>query len=351
MTFRYLILLIFISLIIAKSVLAGPTSSNYELKNYGFGAGGSSNSASLNYMMNAIVGEQSATISSTNYNVGGGLIYTQQANLTQAPTFSNPSSTYDRLKFIINNGSNPTDATFAIAITDDSWATVQYIQSDFTPGSSLGTEDWLTYTGWGGASGKYVTGLTQDTTYKIHVKARHGNFTETEWSADATADTSVPSLTFGISSDTVTFDPLTSGNSWTDSSKSTVLTTSTNAYNGYTVYGHETAALTNVYSQTIADYASPNSAPTTWTGTGFGYTTSDSSLAGGSADRFTSSGPNYAGFTTSAPGDPVADHSDKVDESTISNEQFTISYRVTASENHSAGAYTNTLLYVVVPVY
>ena len=103
-------------------------------------------------------------------------------------------------------------------------------------------------------------------------------------------------------------------------------------------------------SNNIANYASPNSAPTTWSGTGFGYSTDDNSLTGGTGDRFTNGGPKFAGFTTSAPGDPVADHSGPV-LTEISNENFNISYRVSADQNTSAGTYTTTVIYVVVPEY
>lgn len=202
----------------------------------------------------------------------------------------------------------------------------------------------------GGASGKYVTGLKSDTLYKIKVKANTGAYTETGWGPDASASTVTPSLSFGINSSTVTFDPLIPENSFTDSSKSTVFTTSTNAYNGYTVYGHEIGPLTYL-DKTIADYGSPNSSPTVWSGSGFGYTTNDSNLIGGTADRFTNGGPKYAGFTTSAPGDPVADHTAVVVDNPIVNEQYTVSYRVTAPNTAVAGAYKNTLVYVIVPSY
>lgn len=337
-----------------NKVIAGPVSTNYELRNYGFGAGGTdvATSSGTNYQMYGIAGEQSATQSSSNnYKTNPGLIFTNQANLPPAPTFTNPGSAYDRLKFIVNNGSNPSDAKFAIAITDDNWGTTNYIQSDDTIGSVLGSEDWQTYAGWGSATGEYITGLQSDTTYKIKVKAETGKFTETGWGPEASTATLVPSLIFGIDSHKVSFDALISENSFTDASKQTVLTTSTNAYNGYSIYVRDTGVLADGLGNTIAEYTSPNSAPTVWTGDGFGYTTNDSNLAGGTADRFTSGGPKYAGFVTSAPGDPVADHTGPIVESPISNEQFTVSYKVKAPSNTPAGIYTNTVIYVVVPVY
>lgn len=333
-------------------VLAGPTSEHYELRTYGFGAGGITDASSSAYGMIGIAGEQAGnTATSSAYQSQPGLIFTQQANLPPAPTFTNPGSTYNRLKLVINPASNPEDGTFAVAITGDNWITTQYVKSDLTVGETLTNSDWMTYDDWGAALGRTITGLDADTTYRVKVKARSGDFTETGWSAVASAATVTPSLTFGISSGSIDFDALTSLNSWTDDSKSTVLTTSTNAYHGYTVFAHETDPLTDSYANTIDDYASPNSNPTAWTGLGFGYTTDDDTLAGGTADRFVSGGTKYAGFTTDTPGDPVADHSDPVSDTPITDETYTVTYRVTANGNTIAGQYKNTVLYIVVPEY
>lgn len=336
---------------IPSIAIAGPASTNFELTQYDFGSGGTDTSGSDNFSLFGHVGGlEFGNTSSTNFSANGGLVETLQANVPSAPTFTNPATNYDRLKCIINNGDGPADALFAIAISDDNFATTNYVQNDNTIGTTLGAEDWQTYTNWGGASGEFIRGLKQSTTYKVKVKAKWGSYTESQYGLIASATTSIPSLTFGISSQTLTFDTLDSSNSYTDNSKTTTLTTSTNAYNGYTVYGRETAPLTFA-SNTIADYAGTNGSPTSWSGTGFGYTTNDSSLAGGTADRFTNAGPKYAGFTTSIPGDPVADHTAVIEENPVVNEQFNISYRVTGDNTTPAGSYTNTVVFVVVPVY
>jgi len=343
---------LFIGSILADTASAGPISTNYELKDYTFGGGGTAKSDSTNFSIFGVASEiETGQLTSTNFKAGGGLIYTMQANVPPAPTLSNPATNYDRLKFIIQSGGNPTDALFAIAISDDNFITTKYIQNDNTVGTVLGLEDWQTYTNWGGASGEFVRTLSANITYKIKVKAKRGNFTESGYGPESAAvAASNPSLTFGISSAALTFNNLNSGNSYTDSTKTTVLTTSTNAYNGYTIYGRNTGLLT-FGSETILAFASPNSAPTVWSGTGFGYTTDDNNLAGGTADRFTNGGPKHAGFTTSAPGDPVADHTAVIEDPTITNQQFTITYRVSGDSSTKAGAYTNTVIYVVVPVY
>lgn len=344
-------LLLLLLFLFTRPVLAGPQSDNFELVEYGFGSGSVASASSDNYSLFGTVGEVSGgQANSLNYGVNDGLIFTMQANLPPAPTFTNPGDTYDRLHFAINTGSNPADTRFAIAISTDDFATdTRFIQNDNTIGDTLGSEDWQTYTEWGSGSGEYVTGLLQNTTYTVKVKAEQGNFTETDWGPTASVATSVPSLTFGVDSHTVTFDNLNSGNSYTDSTQTTTLTTSTNAYNGYVVNARALGPLT-YESNTILDFISPNSAPTSWTGTGFGYTTDDSDLTGGTADRFTNGGPNYAGFTTSSPGDPVADHAGPV-TTPITDETFTVSYRVTADSTQTAGTYSTTVMYIVVPEY
>ena len=355
--FKFLVALwIFYFLCLTYSpVFAGPTSSTYELKQYGFGSGGTEGANSTTYSLFGIAGENElGRPTSTTYALGSGLTYTLQANVPPAPTFTNPGSNYDRLKIVVNTGGNPSDTQFAIAISSDNFATdTRYVQSDYTVGSTLGSEDWMTYaggagTGWGGASGFYVTGLLENTTYTIKVAARQGNFTQVQFGPTAQVATSVPSLTFGISATSLNIN-LNTGNSYSDTTQSTVLTTSTNAYNGYIVYGRNTGALT-YGSNTILDYSSPNSAPTVWSGTGFGYSTNDSNLSGGTANRFTSGGPKYAGFSTSTPGDPVADTAGPI-LTPISAETYTISYEVTTTNIKPAGPYRTTVIYVIVPTY
>ncbi len=346
----YLLICLFSPMAIAASL---PSSTNYKLQNYTFGAGGVKDASSTNFKLNGIAGEvEFGRPSSTNFKAGSGLTFLMKSNVPGAPTFTNPSSNYDRLQFIINTSNNPTDTTYALQIsTDSSFATnINYVKSDNTIGSTLILTDFKSYTAWGGGSGNYVTGLVQGTTYYLRVKARQGNYTESEYGPSASATTSNASLTFSVNSSTLTFNNLNAGNSFTDSSKSTILTTSTNAYNGYVVNARESAVLTAAGFGTIANYAGTNSAPTTWSGTGFGYTTDDSNLTGGTADRFTNGGPKYAGFTTSSPGDPVADHPGPI-LTAISSEVFNIGYRVTVSNTQPAAKYTNTVLYIVVPSY
>lgn len=173
------------------SVLA-QSSTNYKLNGYSFGSGGGYDNASTNYKVEGVVGQEDlGDMSSTNYGLGSGLIFAQQANVPSAPTFVNDTGTqYNKLKITINKWvGDPTDAKYAVAISTDSFATTQWVQSDFTVGSVLGPEDFQTYTSWGGASGTYIIGLIPSTTYAVKAKSTQGNYTESGLGPSASAAT------------------------------------------------------------------------------------------------------------------------------------------------------------------
>ena len=200
------------ALLVGTSLFATmPSSTNYQLNNYNYGSGGTGSSNSTNYSLNATTGETSNSEStSTNYKVRSGNNNVQQAHVPTAPTFTNPASYYDRLRFIIAPSDNPSDTKFSIAISDDNFTTTRYIQNDNTVGSVRGAEDYQTYAAWGSGSGQLVIGLLPATTYKVKVNAFQGNFTETEYGPTATAATVAPSITFDIdvsASDTETAPP------------------------------------------------------------------------------------------------------------------------------------------------
>ena len=179
--------------------LAMPASTNYKLKDYGFGTGGTANSSSSNYFLEAITGEVSGNQSAgTSYKVGPGLIFTGQANVPAVLTFDNPTSYYNKLRFVINDSGNPSDTKFAVAISDDNFVTTNYVQSDYTVGAVLGAEDYRIYADWGGGADEYVIGLIPGTTYKVKVKAMQGEFSETGYGPTATAATVNPTLSFDI---------------------------------------------------------------------------------------------------------------------------------------------------------
>lgn len=180
-------------------LLALPASTNYEIHDFAFGSGGVGNADSTTYSLNAVSGETgSGPLDSTTYRLGAGLAYERQANTPGVPTLTNSANYYNKLLLQINTGDNPTDAVFAVAISSDNWVTTRYVQSDNTVSSTLGIEDYQTYTNWGGAVGELIVGLVPNTTYEVKVKAMHGKFTESDYSATATAVTSQVSLTYDI---------------------------------------------------------------------------------------------------------------------------------------------------------
>ncbi len=122
---------------------------------------------------------------------------------------------------------------------------------------------------------------------------------------------------------------------------------STNATGGYTVSIRQTAQLSNG-PDTIADWTGTNAAPTTFPAAGteaWGYTTEDSSLAGGTANRFTSAGNVWAGFSTT--NEPVIDNT----VATTGTETTRVGHQVGVSTTTPAGTYQTTIIYTVASVY
>jgi len=168
-----------------------------------------------------------------------------------------------------------------------------------------------------------------------------------------------PSLSFSISSSSINFDNLNNANSYTNT-KSTVLTTSTNACNGYVVRLFKTDVLISSANplHTINDFSGGSYvSPANWaSSTGFGYTSDDPLIQG--VNKFsppTCAGggvaPCYAPISPSAPGDIVADNTSLVTGTPIINQTFTITYRVTTLSTQPAGKYSTALVYTIIPQY
>lgn len=222
---------------------AMPSSTNYQLHNYGYGSGGVNGATSTNYGLQGTTGELSnQQAGSANYKLRAGNINTQQANVPPAPTFTNPADYYNKLKFVINTGNNPADALYTVAISSDNFVTTQYVQADDTLGSG---KVYQTYAAWGGSGGQTVIGLQPGTTYALKVNAMQVKYTETEYGPLSSATTSVPSITFGLgvaATYQTTAPPYAAsfGNLLpgvvTDTTDKIWLSFSTNAYSGGAVY-------------------------------------------------------------------------------------------------------------------
>lgn len=244
-----------------------PSSSNYELDSFEFGAGGSDGqgSSSTSYTLFGTLGEvNTASAASANFRSGNGLIYTLQAHVPGAPTFENEANDYNKLHITIDNGNNPTDAEFAIQVSTDNFSSdIRYVQDDNTLDTVLGSEDWQTYTSWGGAAGEDIIGLDPGTTYQARVAARQGDFTQFHWSPIANASTSNSTLSFDIdiaSSDQETAPPYTIDfgsvtiDSVTTASDKVWIDIDTNANNGgyVYIYGENSGLLSSNTAYTIS---------------------------------------------------------------------------------------------------
>ncbi len=148
-------------------------------------------------------------------------------------------------------------------------------------------------------------------------------------------------LVFSLDSTSKNFGVVQPGGNPTD--VTSTLTTSTNSSTGYVVYAWSSQLMT-MGSFTLANWTGTNATPTTFgNGSfGFGYTTDDADLTGGTNNRFTSGGAKYAGFVQTGPGDPVSDRT----TGPVSSAQNVISYRLAASGSQAAGTYTTTIVYV-----
>ena len=272
-------LLLSITIPIASAQSSPPTSGNYKLLEYGFGAGGTASSSSTNYSLFGTLGQvDQGSPSSANYFLGAGLEYMIQASVSAAPTFTNPDNWYNKLHLVINpGGNNPTDYQYAIRIASGS-GSFEYVQNDNTVGPSLGEEDWQSYTSWGGTTGTNIIGLYPATTYTVQVAARQGQFfTQFLWSPTAIASTVTSSLSFDIdisSTDSETSAPytislgnLTAGTVMTTSQK-VWIDFSTNANNGGFVSVNGTN--TGLQSSTVSHTINSQSADLTAQQTGYG---------------------------------------------------------------------------------
>ncbi|OGR82765.1 MAG: hypothetical protein A2901_00455 [Elusimicrobia bacterium RIFCSPLOWO2_01_FULL_54_10] len=165
--------------------------------------------------------------------------------------------------------------------------------------------------------------------------------TNTNWQFDET-------LTLGIDSTSKDFGTILPGANPSD--QTSTLTATSNAVNGYVIYAWSTQAMTNVRfgGVTLADWTGTNATPTTFSAgsNGFGYSTDDASLTGGTADRFTNGGAKFAGFSHTGPGDPVADRTAPATAATND-----ITYRLYPSNTQANGDYTTVVVYVITAAF
>ena len=241
-------------------LLVLPSSANYKLQSSSFGSG-SGTATSANYAENGQAG-QTAGVSeaSTTYMNGPSVTFTRQADVPPAPTFTNPNSYYNRLQLTLNVGPNATDATYAVAVSSDGFATTLYLRADGTLGATITAANFQTYALWGGGAGTSIIGLNPHTTYAAKVSAMHGKYTATGFGPAASATTLDPSISFSLATSTqpsppfsISFGSLTPS-TVISSPQNVFVTLQTNGQQGANVYllGQNTGLKSMTDSYTIA---------------------------------------------------------------------------------------------------
>ncbi len=224
-------------------------------------------------------------------------------------------------------------------------------------GTTAGGTDVVNWTNNSTTASVTASGLTLQTSkiYYVSVEAVD-NAGNTSAAITSQGQEVAPTLTFGFSPSAITFNNLNAGNSYTDT-QNTTLTTSTNAYNGYAIRIFTIQDLTSTInpSDTIGGFTGGTyTTPAVYGGgdTGFGVTSSATTVQG--VNKFQPSGGAgtlYFAPSHTGPGDIIADHTANVTGSVISNEQFTITYKVVSTATQPASPYTTTAVYTITPQY
>jgi hypothetical protein len=108
------------------------------------------------------------------------------AEVPGAPTFSDVA--YFSMKVYLTPGTNPASTEYVVKVTYGVKTTKYF---DYVTGALVDAEVWGTYAQFGGASGKKVSGLTQNTAYTFAVKARNGALVETAYGTDGVQTTDI----------------------------------------------------------------------------------------------------------------------------------------------------------------
>lgn len=244
---------VFQSLVLSSALFfaAFSASTSYQLQNYSLSGAASNSSASTTYQLESSTGQiQSVNTSSATYSALAGSLQAQQASVPPAPTLGNGAGTYyNKLDMIINTGGNPSDVTFAVAVSTNSFVTTNYVQID----GSLGPVPlFQTYVQWGGATGMPIIGLANSTTYQVKVSAMQGKFTHSAYGPVATSSTTAPNIVFSITPNALTLPNLLAGSVVTGANMTAAF--ATNATYGGNVYVSDsnTGLKSNSKSYTIA---------------------------------------------------------------------------------------------------
>lgn len=235
------------------------------------------------------------------------------------------------------------------------------LKYEYSIGTTAGATDVKNWTDNSTTASVTATGLTLQTSQMYFFNVRASDNAGNTVTRSSNGQIVAPSLSFAVSPSTITFDNVNAGNSYTNT-KDTTLTTSTNAYGGYVVRAFATDFLRSADNYTVSNFnGGTYASPDTWGGsdTGFGYTSSDTSVQGSNKFQVNpcpggtalASPGCYAPFSASAPGDIIADHTSNVTGTPITDQAFTITLRATVNATQQAARYQTILVYTITPLY
>jgi hypothetical protein len=228
---------------------------------------------------------------------------------------------------------------------------------EYSIGSTAGATDIQSWTNAAAATSFRTSALTLTTgeLYFVNVRATDnaGNVSGVISSDGQTVTTL---LTLSISSNTITFNNLTTATPY--DSKTTDISVATNAASGYSVKTQRLSLLTLIGGGvTIPDFAAGSySTPAAWadpcsgSSCGFGYTSNDTRVG----SNLFATGSLFAPFASSGPGDIVMKSTSytPLDGSGVAtSETRTITNKVSVSAVQAAGSYQTNVMYTVIPVY
>jgi hypothetical protein len=314
-------------------------SPNFRIRGDNLSAG-SGTGTSTSYGLTADFNPFSDLADSTNFRQELGYNPRLQANTPNPASLANLENYYDRLLITIDSSNNPSDTLFAVIISDDDFVNFKYVQSDGTVGDTLGTEDYRTYVSWGGASGSFILGLKQNTTYKVRVKALNGDFTETGYSSDSNeSTTTVPYVNMALDTSVLALGVL---NVSSISQTSTVtVRINTNGYTGYQVYISDSGngflgGLYNGAGHTIV------SADMTLTPGVEGYGAQANSATATVDTKYDVISNTVGGLELTT--NPLASNT-----VAVTDEDTTVRFKAAMSGSTTAGSYADTVYYTVTP--
>ncbi len=259
---------------------------------------------------------------------------------------------------IFNNGSLSQLSANWSGFSDTQDGIASYSYSIGTTAGSTNVLGWTSTTG----TAVTATGLSLHTgqTYYFNVEAYDsaGNVSSV---VSSSGQMVAPTLSFSITPSVLTFADLGPNNPipWTDS-ETTTISASSNAYNGFIIRAYLAQPLSNKSYTINAFNGGTYAAPNTWASgdTGFGYTSSDTSIGGSNifqsnpcpgGSAYVAPGC-FAPYSTTAPGDIIADQASGVVGSPASD-TFTITNRVTVTPVQSATTYSGVIVYSLTPNY